>query len=48
VSWGISIQQFHVAVRDAVPFEGDLHDYTAEYLRDSDLKDGWLSHKVKA
>jgi hypothetical protein len=25
-----------------------MHDYTAEYLRDSDLKDGWLSHKVKA
>jgi hypothetical protein len=48
VSWGIGIEQFHVEVRDAVPFENDMHDYTAEYLRDSDLKDGWLSHKVKA
>jgi hypothetical protein len=48
VSWGIGLEQFHVTVKDEIPFESDGHDFKAEELRDSDLRDGGRSYKVKA
>jgi hypothetical protein len=46
VRWDIGKELFLVDVEDAVPFEADMYDYTAEWLRDHDLNDGWKSHKV--